>query len=101
VVERARIVLLSADGMTGREISARVGCSEQTVVAWRARYTKEGLAGLDERPRCGRPRKVNADKRAQILAATLKPPPEELGVTHPGCAESSAEAARPGLGCFL
>ncbi len=53
------------------------------MVAWRARYAKEeGLAGLDDRPRCGRPPKIDADKRSQILAATLKPPPEELGVTH-------------------
>ena len=82
VVERARIILLSDDGVMGRDIATRVGCSEQTVVAWRARYVKEGLAGLDDRPRCGRPAKIDADKRSKILAATLKPPPEELGVTH-------------------
>jgi transposase len=82
VAQRARIVLLSADGVTGREIAARVGCSEQTVVAWRARYAKEGLAGLEDRARSGRSATIDADKRSQILAITLKPPPERLGVTH-------------------
>jgi transposase len=82
MVQRARIVLLSADGVMGREIAARVGCSEQTVVAWRARYAKEGLAGLEDRGRSGRPPTIDAAKRSQILATTLKPPPEKLGVTH-------------------
>jgi transposase len=82
MVQRAGIVLLSADGVMGREIAARVGCSEQTVVAWRARYAKEGLAGLEDRERSGRPRTIDATKRSQILAVTLKPPPEKLGVTH-------------------
>ncbi|MGH3807260.1 MAG: IS630 family transposase [Pseudonocardiaceae bacterium] len=80
--QRARIVLLSADGVMGRDIANMVGCSEQTVVAWRARYATEGLAGLDDRPRSGRPPTIDAAKRSQILATTLKPPPVELGVTH-------------------
>ncbi len=42
MVERARIILLSAAGVRGREIATRVGCSQQTVVAWRARYAKKG-----------------------------------------------------------
>ena len=44
-VERARIVLLSAEGLPGKEIGARVGCSEPTVMLWRNRYTEKGLAG--------------------------------------------------------
>jgi transposase len=64
MVQRARIVLLSADGVMGREIAARVGCSEQTVVAWRARYAKGGLAGLEDRGRSGRPPTIDATKRS-------------------------------------
>jgi transposase len=74
MTQRARIVLLSADGVPGREIAARVGCSEQTVVAWRARCAKQDLAGLHDRTRSGRPRTIDAAKRSQILATTLKPP---------------------------
>jgi Homeodomain-like domain-containing protein len=36
--ERARIVLLSADGLTGPQIADRVGCTEPTVVKWRSQY---------------------------------------------------------------
>src|SRR5829696_3978523 len=44
-VERARIVLLAADGMPGKQIAATVGCAEPTVVTWRRRYAESGLAG--------------------------------------------------------
>ena len=82
MVQRARIVLPSAEGVKGRETLERVGCSEQTVVAWRARYAKNGLAGLEDRPRCGRPATIDQDRRSQVVAATLKPPPKKLGVTQ-------------------
>jgi len=76
---RARIVLLAADGVSHTEIAERVGVSRPTVIGWRARYERCGLAGLEERPRSGRPRVI--DHRA-VIAATLRPPPAKLGVTH-------------------
>ncbi|CAN5318306.1 IS630-like element ISMsm5 family transposase [soil metagenome] len=84
-VERARIVLLSADGCSGVEIAERVGCSPPTVVAWRRRYAERGLAGLQDAPRSGRPPTVDDAKRYEILARTLTPPPPELGITHWSC----------------
>ena len=51
VVERARIVLLAADGLTGAQIAERAGCTEPTVIKWRRRYTEAGLAGLEDTPR--------------------------------------------------
>ena len=47
---RARIVLLLARGQTTREICSEVGCSAQTVKAWRMRYLAGGLDSLT-RPR--------------------------------------------------
>src|SRR3954447_19543946 len=44
-VERARIVLLAADGVPGQQIAAMVGGAEGTVVTWRGRYAERGLAG--------------------------------------------------------
>jgi transposase len=86
VVERARIVLLAADGLTGAQIAGRAGCTEPTVVKWRRRYAERGLAGLQDAPRPGGPKTVLTDEVVcQILAATLTPPPEPLraaGVTH-------------------
>src|SRR5436190_4832704 len=82
-VARARIVLLSARGLTGPQIAERVGCSEPTVVLWRRRFAEEGLPGLDERPRRPPPRTTVTDEvRDEILSATLSRPPQELGVTH-------------------
>ena len=47
VVERARIVLLAADGLTGAEIAQRAGCTEPTVIKWRRQYAERrtGRAG--------------------------------------------------------
>jgi transposase len=82
LAERAKILLLAAQGTSNTEIARRVGCSRPTVILWRHRYTTAGLGGLGDQPRPGRPQSVRADRRAEILAATLTPPPEHLGVSH-------------------
>ena len=82
LVERAKILLLAVEGLSNTEIASQVGCSRPTVILWRHRYTTAGLDGLLDQPRPGRPQTVRADRRAEILAATLTPPPEHLGVTH-------------------
>jgi transposase len=86
VVERARIVLLAADGLTGAQIAQRAGCTEPTVIKWRRQYAEAGLAGLEDAPRPGGPKTVLTDEAVcEILAATVTPPPESLqaqGVTH-------------------
>src|SRR3954469_8809938 len=79
LAQRARIVLLAADGMSNTEIADRVGVARQTVISWRGRYVESGVKGLLDEPRSGRPRTVD---RARILAATLAAPPKKLGVTH-------------------
>ena len=56
-VQRARILLLAAEGVANTQIAERLGISRPTVIAWRNRYTREGLTGrLADRHRCGRPR---------------------------------------------
>jgi transposase len=79
LAQRARIVLLAADGLGTNEIVRRTGVSKPTVIAWKQRYAAEGIGGLDDRPKPGRPR--TTDDVAVVLA-TLEPPPERLGVTH-------------------
>jgi len=56
-VVRARIVLMAADGMQNKDIAERLMLPVQIVSKWRKRFYEEGLAGLDERPRPGRPLK--------------------------------------------
>ena len=83
LVQRAKILLLAAEGVANTEIAERLGVSRPTVIAWRKRYAREGLtAQLADRPRRGRPQTVRRTRRAEILATTLAPPPEHLGVTH-------------------
>jgi transposase len=83
VVQRAKILLLASDGVANTEIAERLGISRPTVIAWRKRYSREGLAhGLADRPRRGRPQTVRRQRRAEILVSTLTRPPEQLGVTH-------------------
>src|SRR5215213_6436120 len=79
LAQRARIVLLAADGVSNTQIAERVGVARQTVISWRERYTSSGMKGLTDEQRSGRPRTVD---RARILAATLTPPPQRLGITH-------------------
>ncbi|MBA2577803.1 MAG: helix-turn-helix domain-containing protein [Euzebyaceae bacterium] len=54
MVQRARVVLLAADGATNRTIAAATGLSQQAVGPWRARYSADGLDGLRDKPRPGR-----------------------------------------------
>jgi transposase len=79
MAQRARIVLLAADGVANYVIAERVGVTRPTVNLWRSRYAENGLAGLVGEKRPGRPRHVD---RVAIIAATLTPPPQSLGVTH-------------------
>ena len=79
LAQRARIVLLAADGLPNVEIAERVGVSRPTVTSWRTRYARSGIAGLADQARSGRPRTID---HRRIVAATLKAPPKKLGVTH-------------------
>lgn len=54
-VVRAKIVLMAAQGLDNDEIAARLDTRREIVSKWRKRFFEHGLAGLDERPRGGRP----------------------------------------------
>jgi transposase len=71
---RARVVLLIAEGISGVEIAKRVGYTVVQVSRLRRRVTQEGIAGIHDRPRSGRPTVVSSRKRAQIVALTLRKP---------------------------
>jgi len=55
-VMRAKVVLLAAQGLQNKEIGARLELPRQIVCKWRKRFFAQRLAGLEERPRRGRPR---------------------------------------------
>lgn len=79
LVLRAEIVLAAADQEGPSAISRRLRVSRPTVDQWKKRFTEHGIAGLSDAERSGRPKVIDD---ASILAATLDPPPERLGVTH-------------------
>lgn len=54
-VIRAKIVLLAAQGYGNDEIASRLDSRREIVSKWRKRFFGERLAGLEERPRRGRP----------------------------------------------
>jgi transposase len=75
MVERARIVLGAAEGLTGERIAERVGCSLPTVVKWRGRYDREGIGGLRDAPRPGPPLTHGPEIRARLIAKACTRPP--------------------------
>jgi transposase len=54
-VMRAKIVLLAAEGLSNKQIGQRLDVPRQIVSKWRKRFFDQRLAGLQERPRRGRP----------------------------------------------
>lgn len=80
-VERARILLASADGLSGNEICAQVGVSRPTVTRWLDRYQADGLSALlGDRPRSGRPPTLTPELEAEIIRKTLHEKP--ASATH-------------------
>ncbi len=54
-VVRAQMVLLAAQGLRNDEIAQRLNCRREVVSQWRKRFFEQGLQGLEDRPRRGRP----------------------------------------------
>src|ERR1035437_3194848 len=85
--QRARIVLRAAEGTPNRRIAAEVGVAPMTVLLWRERYGRAGVAGLADAARPGRPPTYGRDERDQAIALTPGPRP---GGTTPGSARRRA-----------
>jgi len=77
LVRRARIILLDAEGVSSNAIAERVGVSHQSVCHWRKRYLRQGLAGLHDELRPGRPRTVSDEEVALLVRKTLGTKPHD------------------------
>jgi putative transposase len=75
LVQRAQVVLLAAQGRQNLEIGASVGLSRINVGKWRRRFAQEGIQGLYDIPRSGRPRTIDDERVAQLLQTTLQRKP--------------------------
>jgi transposase len=72
---RAQMVFLSVEqGLRVPQIAAIVRESEATVLRWLKRYLAEGIEGLQDAPRPGRPAEITAAYRAELLAAVRRRP---------------------------
>jgi len=80
LAERARIVLAAADGLTNKEITAKVGVSPATAGKWRNRFAQARVDGLYDEPRPGAPRRIGDDEIGALIRKTLETRPE--GATH-------------------
>jgi putative transposase len=90
VALRARIVLLTADGFAPSAIAEELGTSQPTIRKWRARYVEDGLAGLRNEPRPGRPRSLDDQRVADLLNQALQTRPAKQ--THWSVRSFAAEA---------
>lgn len=76
LVRRARVILLSDSGVSGREIARRLDLSPEHVSVIRSRFRGEGVAGLRERPKAGRKdHAVPAAIVERIVQLAMSPPP--------------------------
>lgn len=77
--ERARIVLRGVAGVGIKDTAKEMGLDKDTVSLWRGRFLTAGVAGLQDRPRAGAPRKHGPELRERILAQLELAPPQGFG----------------------
>jgi len=77
LAERARIILLAADGLGDKAIAAQEGCDRRTVSRWRKRFIECGLDGIErDAPRRTRRRRISMEKiRTVVDKTTSEIPP--------------------------
>ena len=95
-VIRARIALMAAEGQTTAAIAASLGMSLPSVSKWRGRVASQGMAGLREVQRPGRPRRIGGAQRLQLLALACEPG-EAQGRATPTLDELCERAVEQGV----
>ena len=74
--QRATIVLMAAEAVSSPKIAGVVGVNRNQVDVWKQRYRCEGLAGLCDRPRSGRPQTYGPEDRLTLVKTITTRPPE-------------------------
>src|SRR4030067_3327885 len=90
MAQRARIILLAADGLNNGSISQQLHLSRQTVGKWRKRFIRQSLLGLYDEPKPGAPRSMGHEQIAELLHRTLKSTP--ANATHWSCRSLAQES---------
>jgi len=76
LVDRARIILMSHEGLTVEKIAERLDTRPARVSKWRQRFAELRLAALSDAPRSGKPSVYDEDTERRILRQLDEPPPE-------------------------
>ncbi|WP_186740978.1 helix-turn-helix domain-containing protein [Spirosoma utsteinense] len=77
---RAQMILLSAEqALKAPQIALIVRESERTIQRWLKRYQAEGINGLQDAPKSGKPSKVSLSYRQQLLSS-VRQRPRNLGL---------------------
>ena len=79
-VDRAKVILLSANGETLDSIMNRVSLSRRAVNKWRQRFKKHGLDGLKDAPRSGKKPFITPEQKAMVIQKACSKP--EGGYTN-------------------
>lgn len=77
LAQRARLILLLADGVAPVDVMATVDVTRPTVFKWRKRFEQDGVDGLLDQPRPGQPRKLTEKKIKEVLRLTVDYIPRE------------------------
>ena len=97
-VQRAWIVLAAADGQHNAQIARDLGLHVDTVRTWRGRFAAEGITGLADRPRSGRPAVFAATVRAEVKALACSLPAEHgLPLSRWSAQDLAREAVTRGI----
>ena len=95
---RARIVLLAAGRWSNTAIAVQVGISVDTVRTWRGRFAVQGLAGLADRARSGRPARFTPVQVAQVKALACQLPAHAgVALSRWSCPELAREVVGQGV----
>lgn len=96
--QRACIILAAADGASNARIARAVGLHVDTVRNWRGRFATDGMKGLADRPRSGRPPVFTAAVQAGIKSLACALPAEHgLPLSRWSSAELANEAVSRGI----
>jgi len=72
---RAQIILALAEGLSNKATAGRLATRPATVSKWRGRFARQGLAGVADAPRSGKPRHYQTNDERRIIAALDASPP--------------------------
>ena len=78
IVQRAKIILKCLEGKPVNQVARELEVRPNTVIDWRRRFESEGIEGLSDKPRSGKPIEYGDEFRKELLLLLEQPPPDGL-----------------------